>query len=81
MPFATWSRITSHMPSRLRGSSPVVGSSRKSSRGRPIERAGEVEPAAHAAGVGLRDPVGRVLELEPLEQLVRPLRASALGSW
>ena len=33
------------------------------------ERGGEVEAAAHAAGVRLRDPVGGVLEVEPLQEL------------
>ena len=35
-PAATSSSITSHIASRLRGSRPVVGSSRKSTDGRPI---------------------------------------------
>ena len=72
LPSRTWLRMTSHIASRLRGSSPVVGSSRNRSLGCPIERRGEVEAAAHAAGVRLRDPVGGVLEREPLEELVRP---------
>ena len=33
---------------------------------------GQVQPAAHAARVGLRGPVGRVGQLEPLQQLGRP---------
>ena len=33
---------------------------------------GDVEPAAHAAGVGLDQPVGRVGEAERVEQLVGP---------
>ena len=33
---------------------------------------GEIEPAAHAAGVGLRDAVGRVGEAEAFEQLDGP---------
>ena len=42
--------------------------------GRPgDERGGEVEPAPHAAGVGLGRPLGGVDELEPLEQLVGAL--------
>ena len=38
----------------------------------------EVEPAAHPAGVGLRDPSGRVGEVEALEQRVGP--APRLGA-
>jgi hypothetical protein len=39
------------------------------------ERGREVEAATHAAGIGLHDPVGRVGEVEALEQLSRtPLR-------
>ena len=47
----------------------------------PDERAGEVEPAAHAAGVGLDDPVAGVDQVELLEQLAGARFASALGSW
>ena len=36
VPSRTRPRMTSHIPSRLRGSRPVVGSSRNSSRGRPM---------------------------------------------
>ena len=36
------------------------------------ERAGEVEPPPHAAGVRLGDPVGGVLQAEALEHVVRP---------
>ena len=44
---------------------------------RPVhERGGQVEPAAHAAGVGPRRAVGGVGEPEPLEQLVGPRPAS-----
>ena len=40
---------------------------------RPADQgAGEVEPAAHAARVGLHDAVGGVGEVELLEQLGRP---------
>ena len=40
---------------------------------RPVhQRGGEVEPAAHATGVGADDAVGGVLERELLEQLVGP---------
>ena len=37
------------------------------------ERRGEVEPAAHAAGVGLDQPIGGLGEVEALEQLERAL--------
>ena len=73
--------MTSHIPSRLRGSRPVVGSSRNSRRGRPIKALAEVEPAAHAARVGLDHSVGRVGQVELLQELVGPARASALASW
>ncbi len=39
VPSLTRSAMNSHMPSRLRGSSPVVGSSRNSTRGRAISEA------------------------------------------
>ena len=74
VPSRTRPRMTSHIPSRLRGSRPVVGSSRNSSRGRPMSALAEVEPAAHAAGVRLDDAIGGVDEVELLEQLVRPAR-------
>ncbi len=45
------------------------------------ERRGEVEAAAHAAGVGLRRPVGGVEQLEALEQLAPArLRGGARGA-
>ena len=53
-PSATSSRTICHMTRRLRGSRPVVGSSRKMIRGSPIERHRQVEAAPHAARVGLR---------------------------
>ena len=56
--------------SRLRGSRPVVGSSRNSTGGRDDERGGEVEPPPHAARVGLRGALRGVGEVEALEQLV-----------
>ena len=43
------------------------------------ERGREVEPPAHAAGVGLRGPLGGVGELEALEQLVARARAPPRG--
>ena len=43
------------------------------------ERGRQVEPAAHAAGVGAHQPRARLVELEALEQLVRTL-ARALAA-
>ena len=67
---------------RLRGSRPVVGSSRKTIRGSPTSAHRQVEPAAHAAGVGrpavLRGGVG---EVELLEQLVDPPAALGRPRW
>ena len=40
------------------------------------ERRGEVEAAAHAAGVGADEPVARVGEVEVREQLARRARAT-----
>ena len=64
----------SQRSSRLRGSSPVVGSSRNSTCGHGHEAGGEVEAAAHAAGERLHQLVGGVGEVEALEQLVGPAR-------
>ena len=66
--------ITSHIACRLRGSRPVVGSSRKSTTGRADEAGGEVEPAAHAAGVGRHPPPAGVDEVEAVQQLGGPAR-------
>ena len=51
-PSATSSRTISHMVRRLRGSRPVVGSSRKTIRGSPISPMARSSRAAHAPGVG-----------------------------
>ena len=69
-PSRTCVRITSHMPSLPRGSRPGRRLVEKEHVRAADQRASEVEPAAHPAGVRLRDAVGGVLELEPLEQLV-----------
>ena len=53
VPSRTRSRSMSQRSLRLRGSRPVVGSSRNSTCGRGDEARGEVEPAAHAAREGL----------------------------
>ena len=47
--------------------------------GRGDEAGGQVEPAAHAAREGLHQLVGRVGEVEPLEQLVGPAAGLGLG--
>ena len=60
--------------SRLRGSSPVVGSSRKSSRGRSIMPDGQVETALHPAGVGPGPAIGGLDEIE-LGAAARAVRA------
>ena len=68
-----------HIWPRVRGSRPVVGSSRKMSGGRRDQADREVQPAAHAAGE-LRDlPVGGVLEAELGEQARRPFAGLGPG--
>ena len=79
VPASTRASIVSHMPSRPRGSRPVVGSSRNSTGGRATSAAAEVEPPAHAAGVGLRRALGGLRELEALEQLVGALARLGLA--
>ena len=61
----------SQSPRRLRGSRPGGRLVEEQHRRAGDERGREVEPAAHAAGVGLGRPVAGVLELEALEQLSR----------
>ena len=73
-PSATRPSTAPHMSWRLAGSRPVVGSSRKTT-GRVHDQAGgEVEPPAHAAGVGADLAVGGVGDAEALEQLARRAR-------
>ena len=74
VPSALMRRISSHTVSRLAGSRPVVGSSRKRTCGPVDERRRQVEPALHAARVALDAPVGGVDEVDQLEQLLRPAR-------
>ena len=71
-PSPSSSRMASHTRWRLVGSRPVVGSSRKSTGGRVIRLARQVQPPAHAARVALEDPVGGVGQLELGQQLGRP---------
>ena len=77
MPSRTSERMTSHMPRRRAW----VEAGRRlveEQQARPTdERAAEVQPAAHAARVGLDDAVRGVDQVELLEQLVRT--ASRLG--
>ncbi len=70
-PAAARSVTSAHIACRLRGSRPVVGSSRKITSGLAIRLAGEVQPAAHPARVGRHAAVGRFGEVEPREQLTR----------
>ena len=79
VPPATSSLMTSHSCWRLRGSRPVVGSSMNITGGRDDQRGREVEPAAHAAGVGLGGAVGGVGEVErSSSSSARPSAALAL---
>ena len=72
-------RTASHTSLRPRGSSPVVGSSRKSTGGAEDQAGGEVEAAPHAAGVLLDRLAAGVGEPEPLQQLVGPRPAAGRG--
>ena len=74
-PPATRSRMICHMPRRLRGSRPVVGSSRKMIAGVADQGHRQVEPAPHAAGVGHGRLLGGVGQVE----LRRAARRSAGG--
>ena len=69
VPASASQRMTSHSSRRLRVSSPVVGSSRKSTLGVDDEAEREVEASAHAAGVGgdppARHPPGRSARAAP----------------
>ena len=75
VPPATSSSIATHSSLRLRGSSPVVGSSRSKQTRRADEAGAEVEAALHAAGVGADQPVAGVGEAHLLEHRVGGLRA------
>ena len=78
-PSSRASRATSaHRSARDDGSRPVVGSSRKSTRGRVHEREREVEPALHAARVAADLAVGGVGEPDALDQLVAARAALGL---
>ena len=81
VPSATSARTMSHTWLRLRGSRPVVGSSRNSRSGVYDDAGGDVEAAAHAAGVVLHLPVGGVGQAERVEQLARPASRAAARAW
>ena len=70
--------MTSHMPSRLRGSSPVVGSSRNSSRGRPMSALARSSRRCMPPEYVLTTRSAGVHQLELVEELVRP--ALGLGT-
>ena len=71
------SRRRSQTKRRAAGSSPVVGSSRKSTRGRVHERAGDHHPLTLSAGEEVGLVAGAVEQPELVEQLVGPLLALA----
>ena len=60
VPSATSASIALPEADAAAGSRPVVGSSRKSTGGRATSAGGEVEAPAHAARVGLHEPVAGV---------------------
>ena len=62
--------MTSHMPEPAARIEPGRRLVEEQQPRPPDQRAAEVEPAAHAARVGLDDAVGGVGEIELLEQLV-----------
>ena len=72
-------RTSSQTVSREAGSRPVVGSSRKSTLRLVDERARQVEPPLHPAGVGLGAPVGGVGQPDQLEQLGGALTTGGAG--
>ena len=80
VPSATSSSIVSHRSTRLRGSRPGGRLVEEQHRRARDERGREVEPAAHAAGVGLRHAVGGVGEVEALEQLAPARLGGARGA-
>ena len=73
VPFSTSCRMVSHMSVRLLGSSPVVGSSKKMMGASPDQAHGDVEPASHPAREGQQAAVGRLVEIERVEQVRRGL--------
>jgi hypothetical protein len=65
-------QLADHLPQRGAAGDvqPGGGLVEEDHRGTLHQRGGDVEAAAHPAGVGPRGPVTGVAELEPLEQLV-----------
>ena len=75
VPSMTSSRMMSHISSRLRGSSPVVGSSRNSTWGLPTRLAPRSSRRRMPPEYVLATSVRRLCEVEPLEDLLAaPLR-------
>ncbi len=74
-------QVADHVPHLLAGADVEAGGRlvEDQHRGRGHQRTGQVEPAPHAAGVGLRRPVGGIGEVEPLEQLARPIAGPGLA--
>ena len=73
-------RTTCQSSCRLRGSRPVVGSSRKITSGRaPTRPGGEVEAAAHPAGVRRR-PARRAASVRPKRSSSSGARAAGRGA-
>jgi hypothetical protein len=60
--------MMSHIARRLRGSRPVVGSSRKMISGRPTRGHGQIQFPAHAARIGRGQLLGRAGQVELLQQ-------------
>ena len=67
VPSRTRSRMTSHSPRRQRGIEPGRGLVQEEDARPPGQGAGEVEATAHAARIGLDDPIGGVGQVELLE--------------
>ncbi len=72
MPCSLRVSTSAHTPWRLRGSSPVVGSSRNTTRAHD-QSARDVDAPAHAAGIAADRALARVEQIELGEQILRPL--------
>ena len=79
MPSSTSCSMTFHRSLRLWGSSPVVGSSKRTVAGPP--GGGQVEATAHPAGVRLEGPVAGVGQVELGEEVLGPLGDDRLLRW
>ena len=80
VPSATSSRVISHMLDAAGRVEPGGGLVEEQHAGPADQADGQVEPAAHAAGVGADLAVAGLGEVEPLEQLVGPLVGLGLAS-